>query len=132
MLLHTFLTIITIVASDWPRTFFTARLVLFSIASIIQMLFYDLYWLLVHTYIFHVFSSHFGECGVTDPSWMELKHFLNFLDAQFEDCEESIFCNAAWIRDELPGFKAFVVRFMLKMSKVSQVRLRNLRILRTY
>ena len=57
---------------------------------------------------------------------MELKHFLNFLDAQFEDCENSIFCNAACIRNELPGFKAFVVKFMLKMSKVSQVRMRNL------
>ena len=60
---------------------------------------------------------------------MELKHFLNFLDAQFEDCEKSIFCNIACIKNELPGFKAFVVRFMLKMSKVSQVRLRNLRVL---
>ena len=70
-------------------------------------------------------SRHFDKCGVVDPSWMELKHFLNFLDAQFEDCERSIFCNVCI--NELPGFKAFVVKFMLKMSKVSQVRLRNLR-----
>lgn len=56
---------------------------------------------------------------------MELKHFLNFLNAQFEDCENSIFCNLPIIKQELPGFKAFVVKFMLKMSKVSSV-LRNI------
>lgn len=66
-----------------------------------------------------MFYRHFGDCGVADPSWMELKHFLNFLNAQFEDCEKSTFCNVKHIRCELPGFKAFVVKFMLKMSKVS-------------
>ena len=59
---------------------------------------------------------------MVDPSWMELKHFLNFLNAQFEDCEKSMFCNMACIKDELPGFKAFVIKFMLKMAKVSQVK----------
>ena len=65
-----------------------------------------------------MFSRHFSECGVANPSWMELKHFLKFLYAQFEDCECSIFCNAAVMEQDLPGFKTFVVKFMLKMSKV--------------
>ena len=65
--------------------------------------------------------SHFSKCGVSNPSWMELKHFLSFLNAQFEDCENSIFCNLPIIKQDLPGFKAFVVKFMLKMSKVSSV-----------
>ena len=58
---------------------------------------------------------------MSNPSWMELKHFLNFLNAQFEDCEKSIFCNLPRVKhdDGLPGFKAFVVKFMLKMSTVS-------------
>ena len=66
-----------------------------------------------------MFRRHFSDCGVNDPSWMELKHFLNFLNAQFEDCENSTFCNVEHTRYVLPGFKAFVVKFMLRMSKVS-------------
>ena len=73
----------------------------------------------------YVFSRNFRKCGVVDPSWMELKHFLNFLDAQFEDCERSIFCNVA-CKNELPGFKAFVVKFMLKMSEVSKARIQKI------
>ena len=69
----------------------------------------------------HVFFRNFSRCGVVDPSWMELKHFLNFLNTQFKDCEKSIFCNVA----ELPGFKAFVVKFMLKMSEVSKAKMQK-------
>ena len=49
---------------------------------------------------------------------MELRHFLYFLNAQLEDCESSIYCNTVFIKDALPGFKKFVVEFMLKMAKV--------------
>ena len=61
---------------------------------------------------------YFDDCGVTDPSWSELRHFLWFLNAQLQDCESSVFCKASHISDTLPGFKKFVVQFMLKMSKV--------------
>ena len=61
---------------------------------------------------------YFDDCGVTDPSWMELRHFLWFLNAQLEDCESSVFCQLSNVADALPGFKKFVVQFMLKMSKV--------------
>lgn len=60
---------------------------------------------------------NFADCGVSDPSWMELRHFLHFLNAQLEDCEKSEFCQAN-VQDILPGFKKFVVQFMLKMAKV--------------
>ena len=49
---------------------------------------------------------------------MEVRHFLYFLNAQLEDCENSLYCKAQFIQDVLPGFKKFVIKFMLKMSKV--------------
>ena len=55
---------------------------------------------------------------MTDPTWTELRHFLWFLNVQLKDCESSVFCKASYIADTLPGFKKFVVQFMLKMSKV--------------
>ena len=69
---------------------------------------------------YKLFSRFFSDCGVRmdNPSWMELKHFLNFLNAQFKDCESSIFCNSPCVTRDLPGFKTFVAKFMLKMSKV--------------
>ena len=63
------------------------------------------------------FCRHFADCDVHDPSWMELRNFLYFLNAQLEDCEKSAFCKAE-IEPDLPGFKTFVVKFMLKMAKV--------------
>ncbi|XP_065899490.1 E3 ubiquitin-protein ligase rnf213-alpha-like isoform X3 [Dysidea avara] len=66
---------------------------------------------------FNTVLRHFADCGVRDPSWMELRHFLYFLNAQLEDCESSIYCNTVFIKDALPGFKKFVVEFMLKMAK---------------
>ena len=72
-------------------------------------------WLVINAIILF---RHFADCGVRDPSWMELRHFLYFLNAQLEDCESSIFCKARYIKDALPGFKKFVVEFMLKMAKV--------------
>ncbi|XP_028416584.1 E3 ubiquitin-protein ligase rnf213-alpha-like [Dendronephthya gigantea] len=56
-------------------------------------------------------------CGIRDPSWAELHHFVNFLNVQLRDCEESVFCNAKLAGDLLQGFKTFVVRFMIEMSR---------------
>ncbi|XP_046861659.1 E3 ubiquitin-protein ligase RNF213-like [Xenia sp. Carnegie-2017] len=56
-------------------------------------------------------------CGISDPSWTELHHFVNFLNVQLRDCEKSVFCNAKLVRDVLQGFKTFVVRFMIQMSR---------------
>lgn len=56
-------------------------------------------------------------CGVSDPSWAELRNFVWFLNLQLRDCETSVFCDAAVIGDLLTGFKTFVVDFMILMAK---------------
>ena len=59
----------------------------------------------------------FRHCGIENPSWSELKHFVNFLNVQLSACEQSVFCSDMLARD-LPGFLDFVIRFMIQMSKV--------------
>ena len=49
---------------------------------------------------------------------MELNHFLKFLDIQLSSCERSIFCNEDLVGDVMSGLKTFVVKFMIRMSKV--------------
>lgn len=56
-------------------------------------------------------------CGVTDPSWAELRNFVWFLNLQLKDCETSVFCDADVTGDMLTGFKTFVVDFMILMAK---------------
>ena len=58
-------------------------------------------------------------CGVEDPSWSEIRHFAKFLDLQLECCENSVFCDEEFIRDIMTGLKGFVVKFMIRMSRVS-------------
>ncbi|KAK1881703.1 E3 ubiquitin-protein ligase rnf213-beta [Dissostichus eleginoides] len=62
----------------------------------------------------HLFLSN---CGMQDPSWAELNNFSWFLNVQLKDCENSIFCNPYFLADQLPGFKGFVVKFMIRMAK---------------
>ncbi len=64
-------------------------------------------------------KSCFRYCGIRDPSWAELYHFVNFLNVQLRDCEESVFCNPLLVGDLLQGFRTFAVRFMIQMSRVS-------------
>ena len=68
--------------------------------------------------VFGVMSQYFRYCGVKNPSWREIKHFVHFFNNQLLDCENSVFCNPLHVGDSLPGFKSFVVKFMLQMSKV--------------
>lgn len=65
---------------------------------------------------------YFRNCGVRNPSWSELRYFVNFLNYQLRDCEESAFCKTSLIADTLEGFRSFVVAFMVIMSKVSRTR----------
>ena len=58
------------------------------------------------------------KCGIPDPSWSELNHFVEFLDLQLGSSEYSIFCNEDIIGDVMSGFKSFVVKFMIRMSMV--------------
>ena len=50
-----------------------------------------------------------------DPSWAEVRNFIQFLNAQLYDCEKSPFCDS----DELKGFKEFVVKFSILMAEVN-------------
>ncbi|KAK3585576.1 hypothetical protein CHS0354_036763 [Potamilus streckersoni] len=56
------------------------------------------------------------HCGVPDPSWAELHHFIWFFNTQLIDFEKSCFCSAA-VAEDLPGFSKFVLRFLIQMSK---------------
>ena len=58
------------------------------------------------------------QCCIDDPSWAELRHFVWFLNCQLLDTEKSVFCSQMLSKD-LPGFRLFVVNFMIQMSKVS-------------
>ena len=44
-------------------------------------------------------------------------YFVTFLDLQLQSCENSDFTNYEHVGD-FEGFKGFVVKFMMKMSKV--------------
>ena len=67
----------------------------------------------------------FSQCGVKDPSWSELKHFVQFLDIQLKNCENSLFCKEQVVRDVMSGLKTFVVKFMIRMSKVMTMKIYN-------
>ena len=56
-------------------------------------------------------------CGVHKPSWMELRNFVYFFNQQLIDSEQSTFTNAEF-NEDLRGFKGFVIKFLLEMSKV--------------
>ncbi|XP_051967995.1 E3 ubiquitin-protein ligase rnf213-beta-like [Xyrauchen texanus] len=58
-----------------------------------------------------------SNCGLTDPSWAELKHFTWFLNLQLKDCEDSTFCDPDFLADNLSGFKDFIVKFMIHMAR---------------
>ena len=60
----------------------------------------------------------FRHCGIHYPSWAELDNFVKFLNIQLSACENSIYCNEAVVGNELQGFKQFVVKFMIRMSRV--------------
>ena len=58
-----------------------------------------------------------------DPSWSEIRHFVKFLDLQLQSCEKSIFTDSTLVGDVMSGLKGFVVKFMIRMSRVRQYRL---------
>ncbi|KAF7645355.1 hypothetical protein LDENG_00206190 [Lucifuga dentata] len=58
-----------------------------------------------------------STCGMQDPSWAELKNFSWFLNVQLKDCENSVFCDPDFLADQLPGFKGFIVKFMILMAR---------------
>ncbi|XP_065450526.1 E3 ubiquitin-protein ligase RNF213-like [Chrysemys picta bellii] len=57
------------------------------------------------------------SCGRKNPSWTELSNFTRFLNLQLMKCENSVFCSSKLAGEEFKGFKAFIVKFMITMSK---------------
>ena len=58
-----------------------------------------------------------SNCGIRNPSWAELKYFVSFLSNQLRDCENNDFCNPEAYGEDLPGFKAFVLKLVILMSR---------------
>ncbi|XP_046887613.1 E3 ubiquitin-protein ligase rnf213-beta isoform X4 [Hypomesus transpacificus] len=58
-----------------------------------------------------------SNCSIKDPSWAELKNFTWFLNVQLKNCEDSVFCDPDFLADHLPGFKNFIVKFMIEMAR---------------
>lgn len=59
----------------------------------------------------------FRYCGIPDPSWMELRNFVHFFNQNLLDCERSVF-TSVYLRADFPGFRTFVVTFLLEMARV--------------
>lgn len=56
-------------------------------------------------------------CVATDPfSWADIKHYVRFLSYQLQSMEISDFCIPESL-ESLPGFKEFVLKFMIRMSR---------------
>ncbi|XP_067936885.1 E3 ubiquitin-protein ligase rnf213-alpha-like [Watersipora subatra] len=56
------------------------------------------------------------NCGLKEPSWSELRHYVYFLSDQLFKVEKSPYCLESSAPD-LPGFRRFVVQFMFRMAK---------------
>lgn len=54
-----------------------------------------------------------------DPSWSEIHNFTKFLDLQLVSCEKSVFCDEMLVGDVMSGLKGFVVKLMIRTSRVS-------------
>ena len=62
----------------------------------------------------HILLKH---CGIKHSSWSELRNFVSFLDKQLSDCDISDYCQSGIMGQEWKGFKSFVVKFMILMSR---------------
>ena len=54
---------------------------------------------------------------IKKPTWSELTHFASFLNTQLSSSERSIFCNPDLMREDFPGMKTFVIKFLIQMAK---------------
>ena len=57
------------------------------------------------------------NCGIVHPSWAEVRNFVSFLDKQLWDCDNSDYCQSGLMGQDWKGFKSFVVKFMIHMSR---------------
>ena len=54
-----------------------------------------------------------------NPSWLETRNFVMFLNIQLHSCQNSVFFHANAASEGMRGLKGFVVNFMIRMSRVS-------------
>ena len=54
------------------------------------------------------------HCCVQAPSWSEISNLTSFLNFQMKQCKKSDFSNC---QEDLPGFRGFMTRFLIQMSK---------------
>ncbi|XP_060599995.1 E3 ubiquitin-protein ligase RNF213-like [Ruditapes philippinarum] len=64
-------------------------------------------------------------CGIKDPSWSEIHHFVWFLNTQLEAFEKNSFVGPA-ADQHLPGFGTFLLRFLILMSRDFSTRSLNI------
>jgi len=57
------------------------------------------------------------ECGLNNPSWRELAHYIKFLSCQIENLEKNDYFGENFI-DFIPGFRQFAIKSLLQMAKV--------------
>ena len=57
------------------------------------------------------------NCRIGQPSWAEVRNFTSFLDKQLSNCDNSDYCQSGIMGKKWKGFKSFVVKFMLHMSR---------------
>ena len=77
----------------------------------------NVYCIYFHYWTTALFSCY-RHCGISDPSWAELRYFVCFLNTQLIDFKSSDFLTKAAAED-LPGFSKFVLRFLIQMSRVN-------------
>ena len=46
---------------------------------------------------------------------------MRFLDLQLQSCEASVFTDPTFVGDVMAGLKGFVVKFMIRMSRVCEL-----------
>ncbi|XP_066918681.1 E3 ubiquitin-protein ligase rnf213-alpha-like [Clytia hemisphaerica] len=56
------------------------------------------------------------KCGVLNPTWMEIRNFVYFFNMQLMDSENCIYTSVE-CSEMFPGFKNFVLKFLLRMAK---------------
>ena len=92
---------------------------LFFLLSILDHFPTPLFYLVLFSH-YLLFPPLLSSCGLRDPSWSEIRHFVKFLDIQLQSCEASVFCDWNLVGNVLVGLKGFVVKFMIRMSRVRQ------------
>ena len=57
-----------------------------------------------------------ANCCVQNPTWMEISNFTSFLNHQMKLAKNSNFLSPD-ASEDFPGFRTFVTRFLIQMSK---------------